>query len=73
MLCISIIKSSKLSKGKYKMFSLRIKGTPGNVMLNPSAVVKEIKFHKMLDVKLNEESGDLSATPSPAKFRTCKK
>lgn len=55
------------------MFSLRIKGTPGNVMLNPSAVVKEIKFHKMLDVKLNEESGDLSATPSPAKFRTCKK
>lgn len=53
-LCISIIKRSKLSKGKYKMFSLRIKGAPGNVMLNPSAVVKEIKFHKMLNVKLNK-------------------
>lgn len=62
-----------MSKGKYKMFSLRIKGAPGIVMLKPSAVIKEIKFWKTLYVKLNKGNGGLSATSSPAKFPSCKK
>lgn len=62
-----------MSKGKYNMFSLRIKGAPGMVMLKSSAVVKEIKFRKMLNVKLNKGNGDLSATPNTAKFPSFKK
>jgi hypothetical protein len=45
------MKSSKLSKSKYKMYHLRIKGTPGNAMLKSSPVLKEIKFNQELDAK----------------------
>lgn len=52
------MKSSKQGKEKYKIYSLRRKGTPENVVVDSSLVLKEMRsFKKSLRLDQMQEDG----------------
>jgi hypothetical protein len=66
------MKRSKMSKVKYKAYSLRRKEATG-VLWNLVLCSRRFKKKKKPDAKQNKGSGDLRVRSHPAKLLICKK